>query len=469
MRVERFRASTMREALGSIKTKLGDDAVILHSRETESGIEIIAAVEQSLRDQTAWFEASLETVARAQNVDLNLAAQESRMAQEAGEVELKESDGNGASKISSWEELIQSVERPTRSFELAPETMDEVSRRAIDFSKALRQEIAEIEKQRAFWTKSEKRLEELKKELAVLKQHLLAQELAEVKERAKLLKKERMERRAREARINQDSLLKDLIAQIAKRLDARGLTPAFVNELTTNFREWVKRAHLNLTHQVDVKKLKKGLIIEMKKMIKVQSPGFLDSKERRLLGLVGADVQETADTTLKIALTLQLAHRKKVAMVIVTDSAPKEFQQTALLASIGKVSLSLLTDPSELDETIGQLEGKEIVLVAYAFKHAKKVAGIKQMVQSIPLKEIHLILPANSQLEQMLARVAEYEVAEVDYLIFSKTAEMKKVGFLVELAYQTGKPISYLCRGNTIPDDLESANALKIAHMILKG
>lgn len=47
MRVERFKASSMREAMGAIQNKLGEDAVILHSREIGDGIEIIAAVEQS--------------------------------------------------------------------------------------------------------------------------------------------------------------------------------------------------------------------------------------------------------------------------------------------------------------------------------------------------------------------------------------------------------------------------------------
>ena len=62
-----------------------------------------------------------------------------------------------------------------------------------------------------------------------------------------------------------------------------------------------------------------------------------------------------------------------------------------------------------------------------------------------------------------------YEPVGFNYLLFTKVDKVKQPGHLLELTYKTGTPVSYVCAGDTIPDDIEAANALTLAYMILKG
>lgn len=378
-------------------------------------------------------------------------------------------DHNGHTKISSWDELIESVGQPSLEISSLPSTMDEVNRRAVDFSQALRQEIAEIEKQRLFWTKSEKRLEELKTELAMLKQHLLSQELAEVKARAKVLKQERLARKARESQINQENLTEDLLRQVGKRLLDRGLSQDFVKDIAANLKSWVERTKINLTHQTDLKKLKKGLVLEMKKMIKVQPLAHLNNEGQNVLALIGPAGGGKSESALKMAMNYQLAFRKKVALIIAADGPATEFQQTALLASVAKLSFSIATDPADLKDTISRMEDKEVIVVDFALNNVGNKKRLEEYIQAGSPGETHLVIPANTDLSDMMLAIQNFKQFNFNNLIFTKTDQMKKIGYVIETNYRVGKQISYISNGSTIPDDFEAANALKLAHMILKG
>jgi flagellar biosynthesis GTPase FlhF len=485
MRVERFKASSMREAMGTIQNKLGEDAVILHSRETDNGIEIIAAVEQSQKDHTEWFESTFRHEIKPDSSDgkqsgtsteQNIPQLKKGPLDERDEKAEKESsdksekeDNNGHSKINNWDELIDSVDTPSETATSTPATMDEVSRRAIDFSQALKHEISEIEKQRVFWIKSEKRLEDLKMELAVLKQHLLSQELAEVKERAKILKNERLARKAKEANFNQEILIEKLLSQVEKRLLNRGISTEFAKEITIQFKAWIVRSNLNLTHKADLKNLKKGLVTELKKMIKVQPFAHLSNKNQNVVALVGPSGVGKSETALKMAINYQLAFRKKVAVIIASDGPTTDFKQMALLASIAKVSFSIVSGPMDLKETIEQLGDKEVIVIDFAINNVTQTKLLNEYIKAALPQETHLVLPANTELAEMAKTTRDFSQFQYNNLIFTKTDQMKKIGYLIEMNYRTGKNISYISSGNTIPDDIENANALKIAHMILKG
>ena len=45
MKIKRFYADTLRDALRQVKQELGSDAVILSNKKVESGIELVAAID----------------------------------------------------------------------------------------------------------------------------------------------------------------------------------------------------------------------------------------------------------------------------------------------------------------------------------------------------------------------------------------------------------------------------------------
>ena len=489
MRVERFKAPNMRDAMGIIRKKLGDEAVILHTRDTDDGVEIIAAVEQSLREQAEWFEGTLESIdvtvpeetvileakpeTRIEQID-SVFADEPVISPQSIELDTNgngngNGHGNGHADIENWDQLIESVGPSETILKSVPQTMNEVSKRAVDFSQALRKEIAEIERQRAFWIKSEKRLEELKKELAVLKQHLLSQELAEVKERAKLLKKERLARRAKEQAMDQEHLLEDLAVQVIKRLKNRGISPEFATHIAGKYRDWILRSKINLNQQGELKKLKKGLIIELKKLIKVQPIAHVNSKSQRIAAVVGPTGSGKTETSLKMAMNYMLAFRKKVALVVASDGLAAEHQQTALLASLAKLPFSIVTNPMDLQETLKEHTDKDVIVIDFAMKYAANKKLLVDFVKASHANDIHLTMPADGTFNDLLRMAHDYGPVGFNYLLFTKVDKVKRSGHLLELTYKTGVPVSYLCTGETIPDDIEAANALTLAYMILKG
>ena len=58
MRIRRFTASEMRDAIRSVRDELGPDAVILSNRKSADGVEVVAAIDYS----EEWVEDSNPTL-----------------------------------------------------------------------------------------------------------------------------------------------------------------------------------------------------------------------------------------------------------------------------------------------------------------------------------------------------------------------------------------------------------------------
>jgi flagellar biosynthesis protein FlhF len=73
-------------------------------------------------------------------------------------------------------------------------------------------------------------------------------------------------------------------------------------------------------------------------------------------------------------------------------------------------------------------------------------------------KEIHLVLPASMHLAGLLRYVRRYEEFNPDYLLFTKLDETEAYGSMLSAAFQMSRPLSFLTRGQGIPEDIEAAN-----------
>ena len=485
MRVERFKATSMRDALTQIRRRLGEDAVILHSRESDEGIEVIAALDRPLKGQQNLLdidpgpqeekkeETKMDAITHTQE-EIEAAPPMEKMPHEDADkavfttpsIEPEKEHTNGHM---DWDQLMSFLSQKKNGKHKAGEAMKEVTQKAVDFSRALKVEIEEIERQRKFWIESEKRLESLKKELTELKHYILTQELAEVRERARLLKERRRLHQKKEASFDQQKLKAKLFSGVKKRLEERGLSKGLADKITNRFHQWLLRSEIDLENPMDFKKIQKGLIYELKNAIKVrkQEPNF--KKEQETIALIGPPHAGKTTTALKLVMNNFLLMKKKVAFIQVSDVIDESTQQSAMLASIAKFSFSIVSDPKDLMETIAHHRDKDLILIDFDFHNSRDFFLVRQFIEKVKPTETHLVLPTTESLEELNKHIQVFDEIDFDYMIFTQLDRQKKIGHILEINQKTGKPISYLCNGSMVPDDIEPADPLKLAHMILKG
>jgi flagellar biosynthesis protein FlhF len=70
-------------------------------------------------------------------------------------------------------------------------------------------------------------------------------------------------------------------------------------------------------------------------------------------------------------------------------------------------------------------------------------------------------------MQDLRRAVALHSVCAPSRLLFTKLDETEEYGNLFELAYQTSLPLSYWSNGRRVPEDIEPANAARLADLLL--
>jgi flagellar biosynthesis protein FlhF len=81
--------------------------------------------------------------------------------------------------------------------------------------------------------------------------------------------------------------------------------------------------------------------------------------------------------------------------------------------------------------------------------------------------DTHLVLRADAPAAGLLRMTARYGIFEAARLIFTGLDEVETFGNLFSVAVQTKQPVSFLCAGQRIPEDVEPATARRMVDLAL--
>jgi flagellar biosynthesis protein FlhF len=100
----------------------------------------------------------------------------------------------------------------------------------------------------------------------------------------------------------------------------------------------------------------------------------------------------------------------------------------------------------------------------------EKVDRLKQFinVNTFTSIDVNLVLSANTKYEDLQDIYENFSILDIDTLIFTKLDETSSLGNIFSLVYNVKKPISYLSVGQEVPDDLMVADNDYLVENILK-
>lgn len=480
MRVERIKAATLREALSKIKVRLGEDAVVLHSRTVNGEIEVIAAQdsEQSKTGKT-WLD---EVIKRDEDL---------RAKQKLNKMKIDKNNQNVESEITynrqskggqtKQEKVKTQTEVDSKCDKLKDETQDkpyhrdlshltieqleQVTQKATEFSELLRKEIKSGQEQRQLWFEHEKQLDNLKREMIDLKESLLRQELMELKQRTKNLKSQK--KTAKTAPVKPDNSFYD---KVKIKLVEKGFTKDTADKIVSRIKIGADSLDLEFTNQAHIQMLKNILSNEIKKLIPVYHIQNGNGKQK-IITLFGPRNSGKTLTSIKLALQALIVNDKRVALAIFGDVEHTTFRNLNKLTKAANIPLISLSGTNELHNKLQQHSDKDIIVIdcSIDLNSQTQVDQLIKFLSVLQSQENHLIIPANIKQTDIARLKQNTNKFSFKSIILTKMDDLKNAGMFIELLHQFGKPVSYICNGQTIPDDIEIANAAKLTHMILKG
>lgn len=458
MRVKRYVVDTMPDAMLSIRSELGSEAVILSTKEIKIGgflglfkkkkIEVVAAVEKAQKNNVPE-----KPIKPAMNIPRSAVPQAYQK----------------ASSASSAPTAILEKPEENRSFaEIAAalsEALDEAKPLAkpsepLQVTSSPSQDQPGPPESNSDDTKTVSALYESLgfDQTPAVASALDNDVLREIRD-MKLW----MERIARQSSSTRD--LPDNLQQLRDLLIEQEMDVVLVEEWISNISErWVEEGRTWGSEK----------FVES---LKDQINGFLTGrigdgieKDTQIVYIAGPTGVGKTTTIAKLAAEQLFKHGRKVGFITSDTYRISAVEQLRTYAAILNVPLEVVQSPGDLQRALFRLESCDLVLMDTAGRNYRNdilVAELQSLLAKELRSETYLVLSVTSKSRDMKIIAEHFGRYKLDKVIFTKLDETGSYGPLFNVLNDFPLTLSYMTNGQNVPDDLLMATKDQLSGMLL--
>ncbi|NLZ38489.1 MAG: flagellar biosynthesis protein FlhF [Firmicutes bacterium] len=194
--------------------------------------------------------------------------------------------------------------------------------------------------------------------------------------------------------------------------------------------------------------------------------------DARILAFTGPTGVGKTTTLAKLAAHFALYQKKKVGMITIDTFRIGAVEQLRTYADITGIPIEVAMTPKDITRAMERLADRDLILVDTAGRSANnslQVMELSSFLAQLPRAEIFLVLSVTTKTSDLYLIVDKFRQTGYNRLIFTKLDETSSYGAILNAISATGMPVTYLTTGQNVPDDLEEADAVKMAELILKG
>ncbi|HEY9900120.1 MAG TPA: flagellar biosynthesis protein FlhF [Pantanalinema sp.] len=200
----------------------------------------------------------------------------------------------------------------------------------------------------------------------------------------------------------------------------------------------------------------------------IAPPESLEARPK-IVALVGPTGVGKTTTIAKLAANFRLIQQQDVVLITIDTYRVAAVEQLRTYGDIIGIPVEVVVTPSALKDAIARYSDKDVILIDTAGRspsnrmHLHELRGFLDIPQP---REVHLVLSATTN-RANLERITEaFEPVGVDRVIFTKIDETGAFGAMLSAAHTFAKPLSYLTTGQSVPDDIRTADAAAMARML---
>jgi flagellar biosynthesis protein FlhF len=175
-------------------------------------------------------------------------------------------------------------------------------------------------------------------------------------------------------------------------------------------------------------------------------------------------------TLAKIAANYLLNKKKTVGLITADTYRIAAVEQLKTYAEILGIPVTVVYTPAEMKEAVGLHADKDLILIDTAGRSHKNKAQfeeLKALIAASEADEVYLVLSAVTSPRNCREILNHYSFLKEYKLLFTKTDETPVLGIILNVRYMTGKSLSYITTGQSVPDDIETANIDKITKNLI--
>jgi flagellar biosynthesis protein FlhF len=195
------------------------------------------------------------------------------------------------------------------------------------------------------------------------------------------------------------------------------------------------------------------------------------TRKTKVFAMVGPTGVGKTTTIAKIAAMYALMEKKKVAFVTVDTYRIAAVEQLKTIGDIMNVPVYVVYSLNQLEQCLMSITDSEIVFIDTAGRSHKNDMQIEELSNYLEIAkpdEIFLALSSTSKYEDLLNIMNVYKDLDITRLIFTKLDETSYYGSIYNILNKTKYPLAYFTNGQSIPEDIEAADPVKLVQLLLK-
>jgi flagellar biosynthesis protein FlhF len=175
-------------------------------------------------------------------------------------------------------------------------------------------------------------------------------------------------------------------------------------------------------------------------------------------------------TIAKLAADSMLKDKRRIGFITADTYRIAAVEQLKTYANILNVPLEVIFSPKEIVQAMERLSGCDLIFVDTAgrnFRNDEYVQGIRELLRHDADCLNFLVLSLTAKYSDIKAIIRNFDDVPVSRVIFTKADETEAYGAMLNVAYETGLPFSYITTGQNVPDDIVAATPALVANMIM--
>ncbi len=423
MKLKRFEALSLQEALQAVKAELGPDAVIVSSRRIQKGGGLFGLLSQSVVEVTAAVDPVSSPTADPPNAGGSLQALISKRLAPENPVPPKPP----VQKDQSFSEQLQ-----------VATVLDPLTQHLNEMK-------ADIQRLREGQRDPDQVLGPIRQELEGLRTVVAEVLGSQMQKKVEGLPGNVMEDYQR------------LVSHGVNSQLAHGLVRSVVETLGT----------VGLGNRESVKQL---LRERMEEALVVSGPSAFRNFGQKIMMLVGPTGVGKTTTIAKLAgHAREQDERKRTVLITLDTYRVAAVEQLRVFAKILNIPMEVAVSQQDFRDCLARHQAADLILVDTAGRSPKDVAGHDELMavtRGVPNIDTHLVLAAPVTESVQMETIRRYQALPIHKVIITKLDETPRCGALYNVLTQTGLPVSYLSSGQRVPEDLQVATPQTLVDLV---
>ncbi|TVQ61711.1 MAG: flagellar biosynthesis protein FlhF [Phycisphaerales bacterium] len=263
----------------------------------------------------------------------------------------------------------------------------------------------------------------------------------------------------------------DALSELDSKLSAQDVAPDVIERLIGGLRDELSESEL-----ADAGVVRTAALRRIGAMLPIGSeppaPSRAADGRPTTIALLGPTGVGKTTTLAKLAATHKLRHGRKVGLITSDTYRIAAVEQLRTYANIIGLSLKVVLTPDEMGEACEAFAACDVILIDTAGRSqhdTDRIRELREFVEAARPHRRHLVLSAAAQEAVMLAAADRFGALGPDRLLLTKLDEAVRFGPVLNVASRVALPLGYVTSGQEVPDDIEPANADRLARLILDG